>query len=136
MVTVRNNMDTRIVCVDHTTKIMEALKMCIKSGVWSFVVLKDGLPVGVVTDRDILKRCIVEGMDPTHESVERIMSAPLISIGPDAPIAEALKLMTDNDIKRVFVVEKGKIIGRVTQTGAFRRLLSLIIGLESVPRTL
>ena len=136
MVTVRNSIDTRMAFVDASKTIIDGVQEMLRNQTWSFVVTKGSLPVGVVTDRDIIRRCLGKGMDPNRTPVERIMSSPLITIGPDQPLAEALDLMAKNNIKRVYVVEGGKIIGKVTQTEAFRRLLNLVMGLQSVPRAL
>ncbi len=136
MVTVRNSIDTRMAFVDASKTIIDGVQEMLRNQTWSFVVTKGSLPVGIVTDRDIMRRCLGKGMDPNRTPVERIMSSPLITIGPDQPLAEALDLMAKNNIKRVYVVEGGKIIGKVTQTEAFRRLLNLVMGLQSVPRAL
>ena len=136
MVTVRANMDTRVVCLDASETVMVAIKKMIQNKVWSVVVTKYGLPEGVVTERDIIRRCVSTGMDPRGERVERIMSSPLITIDPDASMREALDLMNEKNIRRVYAVEDGKIIGRVTQTESFRFLISIFEGLESISRVL
>ena len=136
MVTVRANMDTKVICVDASETVMEAINKMIQNKVWSVVVTKHGLPEGVVTERDIIRRCVSTGMDPRGERLERIMSSPLIIIDPDASMSEALDLMNKKKIRRVYAVEDGKIIGRVTQTESFRFLISMIEGLKSISRVL
>jgi len=132
MVTVRNNMDTNVFCVDASKTIKEAIQEMLEKKVWSLVVTKNDLPVGVVTDKDVIRRCAAVGLNPMTETVEQIMSSPLITIGPDEHVRKALDLMVEKNIRRVYVVEGGKLIGRVTQGGAFRSLLGLVEGLSSI----
>jgi CBS domain-containing protein len=74
----------------------------------------------------------MKGFIPDRMQVDQIMSAPLITINPDAPIGDAMKLMANTAIRRVYVVENGKVIGRVTQTNAFGHLLDAITSLWAV----
>jgi len=71
-------------------------------------------------------------LNPKGVKLESVMSSPIITIGPDAPLAEAMTLMADKDVRRVYVVEKGKIIGRLTQTGVFSRMLNIMMALSAV----
>ena len=69
-------------------------------------------------------------MDAT--TCREIMSSPLITIAPDATLGEAWSLMTEKEVRRLYVIEGGKIIGRVTQTGLFNKMLELVLALSSV----
>lgn len=131
-VKVHDVMDTNIVYIDADKTCIDAMNSMIKNKVWSVIVTKEDLPVGVVTERDIIRRVLVKGMDVNKVHLEEIMSSPLITIGPDEPIAHAMELMATKDIRRVYVVEKGKIIGRVTQTGAFKYLLDVLLALTEI----
>ena len=136
MVKVRSNMDTCVVFVDASAAVIEAVNKMLQNEVWSLIVKKDGLPEGVITDRDIIRRCVSKGLNSNTLPVEQIMSSPLITIGPEQPLREALNLMYEKNIRRVFVVEDGKIIGRVTQTGACRNLYDMIAGLSAISNVL
>ena len=76
MVTVRNNMDTNIVYVDAAETVIEAANKMLQNGVWSLFVKKRGLPEGVVTERDMVTRCLSKGLNAKNTSVEKIMSSP------------------------------------------------------------
>jgi len=129
---VKDVMDKNVVSVDSNVMVDEAIKRMLQNNVWSLLVDKRGLPDGVVTERDIIRRCIAKGMIPGKTQVGSISSSPLITIGPDASIREAMDLMAGKDIRRLFVVEKGKIIGRVTQTELFQSTLSVMEILSSL----
>ncbi len=135
-VRVRDVMDQNVVYIDENENLMKAIDLMIKNGVWSLVVTREGFPVGVITERDIIRRCLHKGRDPNVVKAGEIMSSPLITIGPDEPVGEAMKLMARKNIRRVYVVEGGKIIGRVTQTGAFRNMLDILMALTALTTTL
>lgn len=129
---VRDVMEGNVVVIDGKQPASEALKAMLKNQVWSVIVSVNGIPSGVVTDRDILRRVVAEGRDPKKVQLKDIMSCPLITISPDALFGEAWRLMTDKEIRRLYVVEEGKIIGRVTQTGLFNKLLEVTMALSSL----
>ena len=132
-VKVRDAMDRDVVFIDSKKTVMDALHEMVLNNVWSIVVKKEGLPEGVVTERDILRKCILKEFTPELMQAEEIMSSPLITIDPEEPIGEAMKLMVEKSIRRVYVIENGKILGRVTQTRAFRYILDALMTLWSIP---
>jgi len=121
-----------VVFLEATKSIADAVKTMIEKEVWSLVVTRGGVPVGVITDRDIIRRCYAKGLNPERTHVETIMSSPLITIEPEAPLGQAMALMAEKDIRRVYAVEKGQIVGRITQTGAFGKMLDLMVALSGV----
>lgn len=133
---VKDVMDRKVHSVDAQSTVEEAIKAMIQNGVWSLLVEKRGLPEGVVTERDVIRRCLSKGMSPAKASVESIASSPVITIGPDATIREAMDLMASKDIRRLFVVDKGKVVGRITQTELFRSTLDVMETLSSLSNTL
>ncbi|MDI9619617.1 MAG: CBS domain-containing protein [Candidatus Nezhaarchaeota archaeon] len=129
---VKDVMEGGVVVVDGELTVREGLKKMIESGVWSVVVSDKGLPVGVVTERDILQRVIAKHYDPDKVTLKEIMTSPLLTIDPEAPLGAAWKLLVEKNVRRVYVVEGGKILGRVTQTGLFQKLLDALLALSSM----
>lgn len=129
-------MDNDVRFVDSDSTVAEAIRLMVDENMWSLVVEKKGVPVGVVTERDILRRCLSKGLPPDRELVERIMTSPLITISPEMTIREAMSMLVEKNIRRLFIVEKGKIIGRVTQTRLFESSLQVMMGLSSVAEVL
>ena len=125
-------MDKNVVSIDAAATVADAIKEMLRSNVWSLLVEKRRLPEGVVTERDVIRRCLGKGVTPDRMPVERIMTSPLITIGSDATIREAMSLMVEKDVRRLFVVEKGKIVGRVTQTSLFESTLEVMSSLSSL----
>jgi len=131
-VRVRDVLDPNVVVVDASTTVLETIKIMVEKYVGTVVVTKEGLPVGEVTDRTILEKCIAKGLDPSKVTVEELMEAPLVTIEPDARLGEAIKLMLDKRVRRIFVVEKGKIIGSITQTGICVNILNIAGALQAL----
>jgi CBS domain-containing protein len=111
---------------------MDLVKIMVEKYVGTVVVTKEGLPVGEVTDRAVLEKCIAKGLDPTKVTAEDLMTAPLVTIEPEAKLGEAIWLMLEKKIRRIFVVEKGKIIGSITQTGICMNMLNIAGALQAL----
>lgn len=78
------------------------------------VVDEDEDLVGIITDRDIVVRCVAEGKDPGDTSVEEVLSHDLEIIEPDADLEEAAQLMADKQIHRLPVCQDGELVGMVS----------------------
>lgn len=79
-----------------------------------FVVTADGEPAGVLTDRDVVVRCVAEERDPQTTDVAELMSTPLETVHEDAAIPEALAIMSDRCVRRLGVTNgRGPLVGVV-----------------------
>ena len=128
----RDLMDSNVVFVDASTTVLDAVKKMAQQNVWSLVVEKGGLPVGVVTERDILRSCVAKGIRLEAARVEEIMTSPLITISPEAHIGQVMELMVEKGIRRVYIVDNGKVTGRITQTMLFEDSLNVMESLSSM----
>jgi len=126
-------MDHSVVVIDASRAARDVVGKMLEANVWSVIVERQGLPVGVITDRDVLRRCVGKGLALDKVNAEQIMSAPIITIDPDATLGEAMQRMVQKNVRRLYVVEGGKIIGRVTQTGLFENNLNVMLTLASLP---
>jgi CBS domain-containing protein len=82
--------------------------------------LVDDEPPGIVTDRDLRNRVVAERLGP-ETPARKVMSRPLVTLGADAPLHEALLLMLDRDIHHVPVLRGGRIVGIVSDKQLLRR---------------
>lgn len=74
----------------------------------------DGKLCGLVTDRDIVIRCLAPERKPEHTTVGQIMTGRVLTVGPDVEASEAAKLMGAQQVRRLPVVENGKLCGMVS----------------------
>jgi CBS domain-containing protein len=125
-------MENNVIVIDGNLPAKEALNKMLEKGVWSVVISVNDLPMGVVTERDLLRRIIARGRNMDKVLLKDVMSSPLITIDPEASFGEAWKLMIEKGVRRLYVIEKGKVTGRVTQTGLFQKLLDAVLALSSI----
>jgi CBS domain-containing protein len=78
------------------------------------VVDEDEDLVGIITDRDIIVRCVADGKDASDTTVEEILSHELETIEPDADVEEAARLMADKQIRRLPVCQDGELVGMLS----------------------
>jgi CBS domain-containing protein len=113
---VRNFMVSNVMTIETNAFVMDAVKTMNQHAIGCLVVNENGSPVGIVTERDLLKRLLAESKNPKKTRVQEIMSKPLIVAKPDMEIEEVIKLMFNRKIKKIPIVEDGKLLGLVTFT--------------------
>jgi CBS domain-containing protein len=129
---VKHIMSRDIISVKNNASVIEAVSVMVENDIGSVVVTKDGEPVGILTERDIMKRCCPERLCNQNLKVEKIMSTPLVTIDANASLGEAATLMMDKNIRRLLVVEKGKIVGIITQKDVLRGTLNYFMAVASL----
>ena len=108
---VRELMTTAPVTVEPDATLGEVAVLMKQEDCGSIPVVEDGRLVGIVTDRDIVIRGVATGSDPKTQRVSTVMSADPVTIRPDDDLADAEKVMADRQIRRLPVVENGKLVG-------------------------
>jgi CBS domain-containing protein len=98
----------------------EAAKLMKKADAGMIPVVQDGQLLGTVTDRDIVLRVIAEGKNPVSTTVGEIASAEVITVAPDQDLDDALHLMAKHQVRRLPVVENGRLIGVLAQADVAR----------------
>ncbi|MEM2929857.1 MAG: CBS domain-containing protein [Thermoproteota archaeon] len=120
---VRDLMSSPVISVLPADTVFEAASKMISHGIGAVVVESGGKPEGIVTERDLIKRVLMESKDPKKVTCGEIMSRPLITIDPEASILKAITLMREKEIRRVVVVKGGRMVGIVTEKELIRNLL-------------
>ena len=95
--------------------VVDAARLMREQHVGSLPVTDSEKLVGMITDRDITTRVVAEAADPKETSVEDVYSRDLISVEPDNDLEEALRLMARHQVRRLPVVENGRLVGIVAQ---------------------
>ena len=89
----------------------EAARLMKREDCGSLPVVKDGRLVGIVTDRDIVVRGVAGGKDLAQLAVSEIMTPGPTTIAPDMKAEDASKLMSEKQVRRLPVVENGRLVG-------------------------
>ncbi len=113
---VKDFMVRDVVTVGAGATVWEAVGLMNKHEIGCLVVMKRAKPIGIVTERDMLKRVLFGLKDPEKVKVREIMSKPLIAVKPQMDIEDAAGIMLGQRIKKLPVVENGCLIGLVTLT--------------------
>ncbi|MDR3782105.1 MAG: CBS domain-containing protein [Candidatus Nitrosotalea sp.] len=115
--TVKEIMAAFVQTIPANSSVLEVSQMMTKFGMGSIVVTRGELPVGIITERDIVTKVVSQDLNSSQVLVEKMMSNPIISVEPEMIIVEAATLMSAYNIRRLVVVGKdGKIAGIVTAT--------------------
>ena len=107
-------MTNNIISSDREHSIKSAIRKMVKNNIGSIVGTEKGNPVGIVTERDVLKNIGYGRLNPENP-VGTIMSKPLITIDLNSTIAEAADLMKKHKIRRILVKDNEKFVGIITQ---------------------
>jgi CBS domain-containing protein len=102
--------------------VSEAARVMRSEDVGSLPVVEDDRLVGVVTDRDIAVRVVAEGKDPDAVSVGEIQSSDPVTVDPKQDLREALTQMARHQVRRVPVVDNGRIVGVLAQADVAREV--------------
>ena len=94
------------------------------------VVSDNGIPLGIITETDLLKKGVANGNNFSKMKVEQIMSSPVRSVPPDFSVMEAGSIMEAENIRRLLVLDDGRSVGIVTQTDMVRVLASYTLSME------
>jgi CBS domain-containing protein len=94
--------------------VFEAVQEMVEANVGSLLVTDGGDIVGIVTERDYLRRVTLEGRTDKDTAVGEIMTAPLVVVTPETEIDECMAVMTDRRIRHLPVVDGGDVVGVVS----------------------
>jgi len=120
MLKVEDVMVESVITVDVDSSVMKAVKTMNEHEIGCLVVTRRGKAVGIITERDLLKRVIAKSKNPSRIKVREIMTKPLIAGQPDMDLEDATKLMFERKIKKLPVVENGRLLGLITLTDVAR----------------
>jgi len=111
---VKEIMTRDVVAVDIRSSVSELVKEMLKRDVGSVIITDNDHPVGIVTERDIVKKIVSKNLRPDEVSIKDIMSTPLITIPAVENVTDAMQKMVKLKIRRLPVVENARLVGIVT----------------------
>lgn len=106
--------------VNGSESVSEIASLMVNGNIGAVIVMRDNEPLGIVTERDLVRRVIYSEKDAREIVAQEIMTAPLITISYDRTIEEALEIMHHNHVRRLVVLKGDSAVGLLTE----RRLLS------------
>lgn len=127
-ISVREVMTDKVITADIEESALEVGKEMIKHNVGSIIVTKNDEAVGIITERDLIRKITAKNRKPEKVSASMLMSSPLITVKPSANVIDASKTMSEANIRRLAVMQSGEIVGIITD----RDLLTIAPGLNTI----
>ena len=129
MTTARDIMHAGAECIGESQTLQLAARQMRDLGVGALPICGgDGRLLGIVTDRDIVVKCIASGVDPSTVTAGQLAQAEPVAIDPAADVDEVLHLMTDNQIRRLPVIDNHQVIGMISEADLARNLPQQAVG--------
>ena len=116
METVKNIMIKKVVNFDENTSLDKIAQELGKYDIGCAIITRNKKPIGIITERDIVKRIVARNLNPKKTIAKNVMSSPVETINEHTNIYYTSKVMRDKKFQRYPVVRNGKIIGIITQT--------------------
>jgi len=104
----------KVITIDRDKNAQDAAKAMAEHEIGSLVVVSEGKPVGIVTERDLVRKVCVKDTVSSKIPLADIMSSPVIFAEPDMPIETAVQRMFNSKIRRLVILENDKLVGIVT----------------------
>jgi CBS domain-containing protein len=127
MAIVRDIMQKNVITIESEKKALDAA-MILKEKQISFLVVIDKIkPIGIVSERDIVRKIVADNKEASSTPLELIMSKNFKWVEPNSSIEEAVQKMLNNNIRRLIVLDNEKLVGVITQTDLTEFLRSKIL---------
>jgi len=118
---VKDVMTKTVITVEANKTVIEAAALMAENDVGNLIVMDDNTPIGIVTERDFVRRVLAKEK-PSKTKISEVMSTPLRVIDPDASLKEAARRMVRKRIRRLPVIKDNKLVGIITTTDFARHL--------------
>ena len=133
---VRNVMSSPVITVKESTSVDRVAQLMGQQGIGSVIVTGEGgMPLGIITERDLALRVVAKNLEPQRVPAKSVMSSPLVTIDPDQSITLAARWMSRLNIRRLGVMNKGELVGIVTSRDITAAMPELIEVIEEDART-
>jgi CBS domain-containing protein len=134
IVIVRDVMSKDVKVVRPDTTMKEVVATMNKFDIGSIIVVQGERPVGIITERDILRRQVEPCLAPETLTAKHVMTSPLVTINEEASIEEAARLMAKKKAKRLPVMDNGKLVGILSYTDIVFKVPEMLSTLEELVR--
>jgi CBS domain-containing protein len=124
---VRDIMTKNVVTIEVNRTALEAAKIMAEKGISSLIVLNDQDPVGIVTERDFVKKICIKELNVSRVKVNEVMSKIRTFADPEIPIEVAVQRMVNHKIRRLPIMEDGKVVGIITVTDLAKYLRTILL---------
>ena len=112
---VKDVMTSPVITIDEDESVNKAAQLMEQHNVGCIIVTgKQGKPLGIITERDIVTRVLAKNVQPSKLTAKEVMTSPLITVDPDETLSEAARRMSRLNIRRFGVMYKGNLVGVIS----------------------
>ena len=127
MTQVRDIMQKNVITIDHDKSALEASTILKEKEISFLVIIKDGKPSGIVSERDIVRKIAAKDLTASSIQLEEIMSKKFKWVEPETEIEFTVQKMLNSNIRRLIVLENENLVGVITQTNLAEFLRSKLL---------
>lgn len=124
---VRDIMTKDLLTISEKDTALKAAQLMSEKGVSSLIVLSDNQPIGIITERDFIKKICLKELKLSTVKVGDMMSKIRTSASPDTSIDVAVQRMVNNRIRRLPIIDNGKLVGIITVTDLAKYLRTILL---------
>ena len=124
---VRDIMTKDLLTISEKDTALKAAQLMSEKGVSSLIVLSDDQPIGIITERDFIKKICLKELKLSSVKVGDMMSKIRTSASPDTSIDVAVQRMVNNRIRRLPIIENGNLVGIITVTDLAKHLRTILL---------
>jgi CBS domain-containing protein len=106
--------------IESSESVVQAARLMASEDVGSLPVVEGGLLVGIVTDRDLVLQVLAKDLDPSKVTISEVASENPVVAKPDEPLDAALQRMAQEQVRRLPVVDEGRLVGILAQADVAR----------------
>lgn len=139
---VEDVMVREVITLDEGSTVKEAAEIMNKFEIGCLIAVSKGKAMGIITERDLLKRVVAESRNATKTKVKEIMTSPLVVVEPKMELEEAVKMMFQMKIKKLPVVDGKRLVGLVSLTDIARfqpqmiKILKQLANMQAAPKSM
>lgn len=139
---VEDVMVKEVITIDENATVKEAAEVMNKFEIGCLIAIRKGKAMGIITERDLLKRVVADAKDANKTKVKDVMSSPLVVVEPTMDLEEAVKLMFQMKIKKLPVVDGKRLVGLISLTDIARfqpqmiRILKQLAMRQATPKSM
>ena len=130
---VRDIMTKDLLTISEKDTALKAAQLMSEKGVSSLIVLSDEQPIGIITERDFIKKVCLKELKLSSVKVGDMMSKIRTSASPDTSIDVAVQRMVNNRIRRLPIIENGNLVGIITVTDLAKHLRTILLLNRALP---
>jgi CBS domain-containing protein len=116
-----------VITIEHDKNAKDVALLFAEKGIRSLVVVQDGKPIGLVTERDLARKVSTTDRKSTEVPLSEIMSANFRWVEPMTPIEDAVQKMLNKNVRRLLILENDKLVGIITETDLAKYLRSRLL---------